>query len=96
VKVQDGYFDLTPLQRMLMSLIERNPGISQKKISQLTEVSPATINRHIHELVDRSLITITRGTTTKCYVIQGKNSKDGERKIDDLEWNNERTVQKAN
>jgi outer membrane protein assembly factor BamB/predicted transcriptional regulator len=70
VKVKEGFFELKPLQRMLLSLVEKNPGISQQKLSELTEVSPATINRHIHELVERALVKITKGSSTQCYIVK--------------------------
>ena len=68
MRIQEGLLDLRPLQRLILSLVEKNPGISQQELSDMTEVSPPTINRHIHDLEERGLITITKGSKTSCYI----------------------------
>jgi outer membrane protein assembly factor BamB/predicted transcriptional regulator len=70
VIIPEGFLELKPFQRLLLSLIEKNPGISQQKLSKLTQVSAPTINRHIHDLEERSFIMISKGSSTRCYIIE--------------------------
>ena len=61
------------LRKEIYDFLLRNPGLSQKDISQLLECSPPTVNYHINNLVNQDLVKTTRkGRETHCFAINSQ------------------------
>jgi DNA-binding MarR family transcriptional regulator len=59
-KIDDSPLDLTPVQRRILEMISRRPGITQKDISQEMKSSTSTINYNIKVLREKRLINIQK------------------------------------
>lgn len=54
---------------MIVNLLSKELGISQREISRRLNRAPSTINYNVRFLVGRNLLLILRtGGVTKCYV----------------------------
>jgi len=63
---------LTDVQRVIMDKIRETPGISQKDIAGLLNVSAATVNYHMETLQDRAFVRRERaGMRVRYYVLDG-------------------------
>jgi predicted transcriptional regulator len=63
---------LTDVQRVIIDKIRETPGISQKDIAGLLNVSAATVNYHMETLQDRKFVRRERaGMRVRYYVLDG-------------------------
>ena len=61
------------LRKEIYDFLLRNPGLSQKKISQILECSPPTVNYHINNLMNQGLVKMKRrGRETHCFAINSQ------------------------
>jgi predicted transcriptional regulator len=62
-------FEVNDVQRTIMGIISKNPGISQKDIASNINLTPPTVNYHIGILNHEGLVHVARnGRRTECYV----------------------------
>jgi len=69
VDLQDKKQDLTVTQNLLVSIMEKNPGITQTELAKMAGTSPQVVNYHIKKLWRMDLITMDKdGRVVKCWV----------------------------
>jgi predicted transcriptional regulator len=62
-------FETNEVQRTIMGIIKKSPGISQKEIASTVNLTPPTVNYHIGILNHEGLVHVTRnGRQTECYL----------------------------
>jgi predicted transcriptional regulator len=70
---KDHKQELTVTQNLLVSIMEKNPGVSQTELAKMAGTSPQVVNYHIRKLWKMDLITMDKdGRVVKCWV---KNEK---------------------
>jgi len=65
-----GDKDINNTQRVLIDIIKKNPGITQKELAAKTNKNRLTIRKHTNLLIEKELVTITRiGNTVHHFYI---------------------------
>jgi predicted transcriptional regulator len=65
----DGDFQMNNIQKNIVTVIDKKPGITQKEIAQAMNVTPPTVNYHIGILASAKMIRVVReGRSTHCFV----------------------------
>lgn len=66
---EDGDFRMNNVQKSIVDVIDENPGISQKEIAMVINITPPTVNYHIGILANTKMIRVVReGRRTNCFV----------------------------
>jgi predicted transcriptional regulator len=66
---RDQPHELTFAQNLLVSLMEKSPGITGTELARLTDTSPQVVNYHLKRLWRMELITMDRdGRVVRCFV----------------------------
>jgi len=69
MKVAKDAFHFSDVQRQIVDIIEKNPGMSQKEIAKIAGMSTQVINYHIRILTQAQVLRLgKRGRKTLCYV----------------------------
>ncbi|MFQ6061540.1 MAG: winged helix-turn-helix transcriptional regulator, partial [Thermoplasmata archaeon] len=69
MRIPEDGFRANEIQKTILRLIEEHPGISQKEIAGLVNLTPPTINYHVGILANAGLIRVERnGRKTECYL----------------------------
>ncbi len=69
MKIPDDSLMVNEIQKTIMAIIKKHPGISQKEIAADINLTPPTVNYHIGILSRLGLIQVTRsGRRTECYL----------------------------
>jgi|GEM_PF-4057711 len=68
MKIKEEFFELLEPERAVYKMVKLHPGISQVELSNRTGIPPTTVNRYIHHLREKGLMTIQRGKKTQCFV----------------------------
>lgn len=69
MKVTDIPVRLNPTQKLILEIIGKNEGLSQRKIARLMDVSYPTVHRQVNKMDKIGVIRVVKkGTRTKCYV----------------------------
>lgn len=64
----DGTFRMNEIQKQILSIISKKPGISQKEIASFMNITPPTVSYHIGILSNAKIIRVIRnGRKTQCY-----------------------------
>ncbi len=67
--LQDQKKFLTEVQSLLISHIKKAPGINQKELADLANMSNQVVNYHIKKLVGLGVVVVeTEGRATKCFI----------------------------
>ncbi len=62
-------FEINEIQKMIVAIIKKHPGISQKEIASDIKLTPPTVNYHIGILLKEGLVRVARkGRRTACYL----------------------------
>lgn len=65
-------FQPNDVQRTILDVIRRSPGITQKEIASRLGLTPPTVNYHVAVLSERNLIHVVRqGRSTHCSIVEG-------------------------
>jgi len=66
---KDKKQELTVTQNLLVSIMEKNPGVTQTELAKMAGTSPQVVNYHIRKLWRMDLITMDKeGRVVKCWV----------------------------
>ena len=66
---ENGYLTINAIQRTIVRTVTDRPGISQKEIANLLNLTPPTINYHVNHLANRNLLRVEKvGRATRCFV----------------------------
>ncbi len=69
MKMPKEEFEIKEIQKTILGVIEKNPGISQKEIASNINLTPPTVNYHIGILSHEGLVHVSRnGRKTECYL----------------------------
>jgi predicted transcriptional regulator len=69
---------LTEVQRMIVSVLLSRPGISQRGIGRVMDLSPATVNFHLGRLEARGIVRRERvGMRNRCFVMEAPSERAG-------------------
>jgi len=64
-------YDLNDVQKKIMGVVAKNPGISQKEVATAVEVSQPTAHYHLTALRNARLIELRReGKRQKCFIVR--------------------------
>jgi DNA-binding MarR family transcriptional regulator len=70
---KDHKQELTVTQNLLVSIMEKNPGVTQTELAKMAGTSPQVVNYHIRKLWRMDLITMDKdGRVVKCWVRSDK------------------------
>jgi len=73
IDIQDKRQELSVIQNLLISIMEKNPGITQTELAKMAGTSPQVVNYHIKKLWRMDLITMDKdGRVVKCWVRKEK------------------------
>lgn len=73
IDIQDKRQELSVTQNLLISIMEKNPGITQTELAKMAGTSPQVVNYHIKKLWRMDLITMDKeGRVVKCWVRKEK------------------------
>jgi parallel beta-helix repeat protein len=69
-KVTEEILELSKLQKRILNVIKKDPGVTQTKISKKLDISVQKVNYHIRLMEDARVIRLERDRNkTKCYVV---------------------------
>lgn len=69
MKMPKDEFEINEIQKTIMTIIKKHPGISQKEIASDIKLTPPTVNYHIGILLHEGLVHVARnGRRTECYL----------------------------
>jgi predicted transcriptional regulator len=69
MRMPEDEFEINEIQKMIMAIIKKSPGISQKEIASDIKLTPPTVNYHIGILLHEGLVRVARkGRRTACYL----------------------------
>jgi DNA-binding MarR family transcriptional regulator len=70
---KDHKQELSVTQNLLVSIMEKNPGVTQTELAKMAGTSPQVVNYHIRKLWRMDLITMDKdGRVVKCWVKKEK------------------------
>lgn len=72
--IDENKISVSPIQKRIMELVEKQPGLSQKEISEKLELSNSTVNYNIKSLKDKGLIKMSKeGKSTHIFSTEKNN-----------------------
>lgn len=62
---------LEAVQKVILSTLQNNDGLSQREIARALDISYSAVNRHVKKMAAAGLLKLEReGTTVRCYIIE--------------------------
>ena len=70
-KVTEEILELSKLQKRILNVIKKDPGVTQTSISKKLDISVQKVNYHIRLMEDARVIRLERDRNkTMCYVVE--------------------------
>ena len=83
------FIDIPPklgmIQEIILRTVQQKEGLSQREIARVLEISHSNVNRQVKKLVEMGFLRLVReGVTTRCYLVERKDSNRDGNKTEDL------------